>query len=141
MRHGFSKLRGCLDLAQQQPYGVSVQQYHQVFGQCTHPCTTWCIPTSFHQPEVVSIVICRCPKESHRMIYNNNIYNMKLLIYEDWKNSASAKDGLTPQQEIKFHYEMYEFARAIETFLKNSDKPAFHNYFQKGLSLFHRFAH
>jgi hypothetical protein len=50
---------------------------------------------------------------------------MKLLLYEDWKNNASLADGLTVEELTKIKYEMYNFAREMETYLKNSDNPNF----------------
>lgn len=50
---------------------------------------------------------------------------MKLLHYDDWKMSESLKDGISPKDEIKIHYEMYNFAREMEKFLNNKDQPNF----------------
>ncbi|CAD8202133.1 unnamed protein product [Paramecium octaurelia] len=66
---------------------------------------------------------------------------MKLLIYEDWKNSASSRDNFTFQQEVKIQSECYQIARDFEILLKNSEQSTFNQYFQKALSIFHRFAH
>ncbi|CAD8121621.1 unnamed protein product [Paramecium sonneborni] len=66
---------------------------------------------------------------------------MKLLIYEDWKNSASSRDNFTFQQEVKIQSECYQIARDFEILLQNNEHSTFNHYFQKALSIFHRFAH
>ncbi|KAM3138947.1 hypothetical protein pb186bvf_008960 [Paramecium bursaria] len=66
---------------------------------------------------------------------------MKLLIYQDWLESASNKAGISKKDELKIWHEMYEYARILETNLQNVNRISFNEYFQKGLAFFHRFAH
>jgi hypothetical protein len=66
---------------------------------------------------------------------------MKLLTYEEWVQSASLRDGISQQVESKLRLEMYTFARDLEIELKNMDHQNYQHYFQKALSIFHRFNH
>lgn len=50
---------------------------------------------------------------------------MKLLLFDDWKNNASLADGLTFDEITKIGFEMYQFAREMETYLKNQEYPNF----------------
>lgn len=66
---------------------------------------------------------------------------MKLLLHDDWKKSASFRDDIPFQKEAKFRHDIYEFARGLETCIGNTESKYFHIYFQKALSIFHRFSH
>lgn len=51
---------------------------------------------------------------------------MKLLTKEDWNQSASIRDGISPQTECKIRYQMLNLAREVERELNHTEK-AYYN--------------
>ncbi|CAK70553.1 unnamed protein product (macronuclear) [Paramecium tetraurelia] len=66
---------------------------------------------------------------------------MKLFSYNSWLQSQSQKDGIQLENQVKLYKEVYDFSQKLETLLQNGNHPTFNYYFQKALSIFHRFAH